>query len=206
MGPGLLREGIVIRPLLEEKDKNGKRVIYKFVNKCPPFSELKDRPNLGEMVKVMTNQKEIVDQWVTQVRMQHVLDDFKSNLQNDEENKRMETNKLIPEIVSLFVKDVQKEHNGSIVWSSTIEKAIKSAAGTMFVHHFLDDLKQFIDSIHKVEKQKSECIHCEIVTENRLSQWIPHNRSATMEPVCENCIVDHLEMEQIHERTREFYE
>jgi hypothetical protein len=153
MGNGLLREGIVIRPLKEEKDKNEKRLIYKYVNKCPPFSELKNRPNLGELVKVMTNQKEIVDQWVTAIRMEHVLDDFKSVVQNEEFVYR-NAKSLIPEIVNLFVKDVQKEHNNSIIWSDGIEKAIKTAAGTMFVHHFLDELTEFMDVVQQEKNPK----------------------------------------------------
>jgi hypothetical protein len=148
MGHGLLREGIVIRPLEEEKDNNGKRLIYKYVNKCPPFSELKNRPNLGEVVKVMTNQKEIVEQWVTETRMGHVLDEFKSVIQTEEFVHR-NIKSLIPEIVNLFVKDVQKEHNNSIVWSDSIEKAIKTAAGTMFVHHFLDELTEFMNVVQQ---------------------------------------------------------
>ncbi len=143
---GLLREGVVIRPITEQKDKNGKRVIYKHTNKCPPFSELKNRPNLGEMVKVMTEQKEVVDQWVTETRMHHVFDHFKTLFQDGKISIDTNVFKLVPKIVDLFVKDVIKEHNNSIVWSPIIEKAIKSAAGTMFVSHFMNDLNEFVDA------------------------------------------------------------
>lgn len=125
MGSGKLREGVVIRPLTETKMKNGKRAIFKHKN--AEFWEIRSRRPLGERVKVAEVVNEIVNDWVTENRFQHVVD----RVLQQKENKVIET-KDIRVFLELMVEDVKRESEGEVVWSEKLTRSIRQKSAQMF--------------------------------------------------------------------------
>lgn len=113
MGEGRKREGIVLRPLIEVTKNNGSRVISKHKN--DEFRERKSVPNVSEdKLQVLSRVNEIVEEWVTFKRLEHVL-------QKIEHNGDM---KYTKEIVLAMVEDVYREGKGEIVESKELSSAI----------------------------------------------------------------------------------
>ena len=123
-GIGKSKEGIVIRPI-DETYILGKRAIAKYKNK--EFWEIKSRRPLGEVLKILENQDEIINEWLTEMRFQHVLD----RVLQMKEKKEFEK-KDIKIVIDLMVEDIFRESQGEIIWSNDIEKAIKRKTGIMF--------------------------------------------------------------------------
>jgi hypothetical protein len=121
MGPGHMREGVVLRPLIELVHDNGGRIICK--NKRPEFNERQNPPNpfSAEEQAVLDNAKAIALEWVTAERLKHVLQTFPTPTIQD-------TGKVI----GAMVEDVERESVGEIVISKESKKAIGAAAGRLF--------------------------------------------------------------------------
>lgn len=113
MGAGHMREGIVLRPLEELQFQNGGRIICK--HKRPEFAEREHAPKPfdEDKQKVLDNAKEIAKEWVTHMRLTHVLDAFPNVSMAD-------TNKVI----LAMVEDVEREAEGEIVSSKEVRTAI----------------------------------------------------------------------------------
>jgi len=121
VGRGLKREGIVIKPYHETTDERGNRVIAK--HKQAWATERKSPkevdPNKAE---VMRNAQAIADEWVVEMRMNHVLD----QLGNPTEMS------AIPNVIHAMIEDVMREAEGEIEDTKEIRKAIGNAAMRMF--------------------------------------------------------------------------
>jgi hypothetical protein len=125
MGPGHKREGDVLRPLIEVRKNNGERIIAK--HKREDFKETKERRSLDEeKLKVLEEAAAIAEEWVTDMRLIHVLD-------------------LIPQpwdirqtedVVRAMIADVLKESKGEIVDSKDARKAIGRKAAQLFKARF----------------------------------------------------------------------
>ena len=113
MGKGHMREGVVLRPLKEFIFQNGGRIICK--HKRPEFSERKSTPKFSdpEQIKILEDAKSIADEWVTPMRLKHVLDKF-HNPKLEDANK----------IIKAMVEDVEREAEGEILNSKPARKAI----------------------------------------------------------------------------------
>lgn len=115
MGPNQKREGIVLRPLMEFTKNNGNRIISK--HKGEGFEETKTPREVSpEKLKVLTEARAISDEWITPMRISHVLDKIQ-----DVDMTKMR------EILSAMQEDVKREAEGEIVWSRDVEKAINKA-------------------------------------------------------------------------------
>jgi len=113
-GPGHPSEGIVIRPLIECYTNNGKRVIAK--HKKAEFREtrqIKNMVNLDQLEKIK-NAQTIADDWVTEIRLQHVADTIQKVI--DIEN--------IKYFIPAMIEDIKRESEGEVEWSKTVEKSI----------------------------------------------------------------------------------
>lgn len=115
------REGIVLHPLIELRKNNGSRVICK--HKREDFKETKTQREVTDPAKlqVLTGAKAIADEWVTPMRLTHVLDAFPE--------AGMEQ---IPQVIQAMVADVLKESKGEIVDSKEARKAIGAKAVQLF--------------------------------------------------------------------------
>lgn len=106
-------EGVVLRPLVEMTKKNGKRIIAK--HKAEKFGETKTpRVVSDEESKVLSDAREVAEEWVTGMRLEHVLD----KLGNPSDLS------AIPHIKNAMIEDIQREGEGEIEWSKSVGKAI----------------------------------------------------------------------------------
>jgi len=121
MGIGHKREGIVVRPLVEMRTNNGDRVICKY--KPEEQMETKTKREVSEEeLKVLSDAKEIAEEWVTNMRLEHVLQKFP-------EGTSMEK---MGDIIKAMIEDIYREGKDEIVESKVVSKAIGGATVKLF--------------------------------------------------------------------------
>lgn len=114
-------EGVVLRPIIELRTNNGARVIAK--HKRPEFSERASNPEVDpSKLAVLAAAKAIADEWVTEMRLTHVLD----HLGNPSDVTATAS------VIAAMIEDVEREARGEIVTSRDARKAISTAAARMF--------------------------------------------------------------------------
>lgn len=134
MGPGKQREGVILRPLIEVTKNNGSRIISK--HKCEQFSEhKKPREVSPEKAKAAEDAAEIADDWVTPMRLEHVLDKLQAG---GFEVVDMTATKTV---IAAMLADVKKESEGEIVWTTGVEAAIGRQTAKVLKQRFQDRLK-----------------------------------------------------------------
>ena len=131
MGKGKKREGIVLRPLEEFVDKYGQRVVAK--HKRDVFKETKTKREVLDpnKLKVLEQSNAIAEEWVTEMRLSHVLDKI--------ENPCMQK---MGEIIGAMAEDVKREAKGEIVWSKETQKAINKRTAFLTKQYFQNKLKE----------------------------------------------------------------
>jgi hypothetical protein len=114
------REGVVLRPLSELRKNNGERIITK--HKRDDFRETKTPRDVDmEKLKVLEDAQRIAEEWVTEMRLQHVLDKTPHG--------GMEHTGAV---IRAMVDDIKREGEGEIVWSPEAERAVGTAAAKMY--------------------------------------------------------------------------
>lgn len=120
-GEGKIREGVVLKPLIELTINNGRRIVAK--HKRDEFKETKTpRPVNPEEFKILTDAQAIADEWVTEMRLKHVLD--KLPIDTNIEGTGM--------VIKAMIEDVYREAKGEIVENKIVEKCIGSKTAIMF--------------------------------------------------------------------------
>ncbi len=121
-GEGKMKEGIVLRPLIEFRTNNGDRVIAK--HKRDEFKETKTPRKVvnPEEFKIMENAKAIAEEWVTEMRLKHVLDKLPQGI-------NVESTKLV---INAMIEDIYREAKGEIVESKEVTKYIGSRTAVLF--------------------------------------------------------------------------
>ena len=121
VGTGKLREGIVIRPLEEFFNNRGERVIVK--HKRDEFKETATpRVISDEKLQVLTEANAISDEWVTEQRLEHVLDKLPKDI-------GMESTK---QVIMAMVADIYREAEAEIVESKEVTNAIGKKTVALF--------------------------------------------------------------------------
>jgi hypothetical protein len=121
IGYGHKREGVVLRPLIEMRLNNDERVICKY--KPDEQMETKTKREVSEeQLKVLSDAKEIAEEWVTNLRLEHVLQKFPADVS-------MES---MGDVIKAMVEDVYREGSGEIVESKEVNKAIGQKAVQLF--------------------------------------------------------------------------
>ncbi len=121
IGGGKIREGIVLRPLVELTLNDGSRVIAK--HKHPKFMETKTPREVSpEEFEVMQNSRLIAIEWVTEMRLLHILD--KLPPQTDMKNTGL--------IIEKMIEDIYREADGEIVKNKDVEKQIGNRTAMLF--------------------------------------------------------------------------
>jgi hypothetical protein len=116
-----LREGVVLRPLIELTTNNGGRIICK--HKRDEFRETATLREVDpEKLKIITEANAIADEWVTPMRLTHVLD--KMPVATGIEHTGG--------VIRAMIEDVKREAAGEIVWSKDAERAIGSATARLY--------------------------------------------------------------------------
>ena len=119
-GSDKMREGIVLRPL-EECIMNGKRVISKY--RRDEFRETATpRPVDIEEFKVLSEAEEIADEWVTELRLNHVLGKLPTDID-------IKSTKIV---IEAMVEDVYREAKEEIIESIEVTKAIGTRTSLLF--------------------------------------------------------------------------
>lgn len=122
MGPGLIREGIVLRPLFEIRKNNGERVIAK--HKRPEFAETRTPRAIDPgRLQVMADAQAVVNEWVTEMRLVHVLDKF-SPASLDV--------KITGNVITAMMEDIEREAVGEVEISRDAKKLIGAVTAKMF--------------------------------------------------------------------------
>lgn len=107
-GNDKLREGVVLRPLIELTKNNGSRIIVK--HKRDEFKETKTKREVNpEQLKILEDAKAIAEEWVTPMRLSHVLD----KLGNPTEIEKTGV------VIKTMIEDVLRESKGEIKESKT---------------------------------------------------------------------------------------
>lgn len=128
MGDTKVREGVVLRPIIEVTKNNGERVCAK--HKRDEFREtatpkIVDDP---QKLEVLANAIAIAEEWVTVTRLQHVLDKI-------EESNRNHLN-----VINAMIEDVYREAKGEIVESPETKKAISKKTAQIFSKYMKESI------------------------------------------------------------------
>lgn len=125
------REGIVLRPLIELRANNDERIIAK--HKGEKFEERKTPQKVvsPETLAVLSDAKAISEEWVTPMRLQHVLDKLPQGIGIEKTG----------DVVRAMVEDVLREAAGEIVVSKEAKSAIGRRAAELFKERVKSGLK-----------------------------------------------------------------
>jgi hypothetical protein len=134
MGSGHIREGVVIRPPFEVAMNDGERCMAK--HKRDEFREHKTPRTLDAdptKQKALEDAQAIADEWVTPMRLQHVL----SALTKDGVEPTMAD---VPLIIKTMTEDVYAESKDEVVESKDANRAIGGATVKLFKKHLQQKL------------------------------------------------------------------
>lgn len=120
-----IREGVVLRTIHEMQKKTGERIIAK--HKHPLFRETKSVRTVDpEKATAMHDAQRIADEWVTDMRLAHVIDKLDAKLGPSR------TMAHTPEVIRAMIEDVRIEAGDEIVWSKDAERAVGSRAAKLW--------------------------------------------------------------------------
>jgi len=116
-----LREGIVLRPLIELITNNGERVISK--HKADNFIETKTKREVNpDKLAVLKEAGDIAEEWVTPMRLTHVLD----KIGNPDDISATGS------VIKAMLEDVIREAEGEIIESKEARTAIGRKTAMLF--------------------------------------------------------------------------
>jgi hypothetical protein len=121
MGNDKPREGIVLRPVIELTTNNGERVIAK--HKGEAFRETRTERKVNpDKQKVLEEASAIADEWVTAMRLEHVLQKFQPDVSIESTGA----------VIKAMIEDVFREAEGEIVESREAKSAISKKTADLF--------------------------------------------------------------------------
>jgi len=128
MGPGHIREGIVLRPLFEVKKNSGERVIAK--HKRPEFTETMTKREVDPTKRqALEDAQAIATEWVTDQRLQHVMDAITSYGALADTPFSIEHTGIV---IKTMIGDVVREAGEEIMDTKEARKAIGARAAKLF--------------------------------------------------------------------------
>ena len=129
------REGIVLRPIEEVIKNNGNRIIAK--HKTDAYSEIKTPRDVSpEKLRVIAEARAIADEWVTLMRLEHIISG--SGLELSMGN--------IGKVIPLMIEDIIREAEGEIVDSSAARREIGRQTALLIKQLLKANLGQLSDS------------------------------------------------------------
>lgn len=150
MGEGHKREGVVLRPCEELYDERGNRLIAK--HKRAEFIETKTPREVNpDKQLVLKEAQAIAEEWVTPMRLHHVLDVLKvyKQVKANEKGEGCLVKELTPvgmedmkELIGMMIEDVKREAKGEIEENRDAMKAIGRRTAILFKKFLEDSLKE----------------------------------------------------------------
>lgn len=114
------REGVVLRPPFEITLNNHSRLIVKY--KAENFRETKTSRDIdGKKLKILKEAEAIADEWVTEMRLSHILGKMVDVDISDTGN-----------IIKKMIEDIKIEAKGEIEMTRDAQKAISKKTAKMF--------------------------------------------------------------------------
>lgn len=115
------REGVVLRPPFEVRKNDGDRVIAK--HKAASFSERATPQRVVDPTKllVLEQAEAIAQEWVTPMRLTHVLDKL----------ERPRDMSAARGVIEAMIADVRREAEGEVVWSREAQTAVGRRTSTL---------------------------------------------------------------------------
>ena len=115
-----MREGVVLRPMIEVTKNNGDRIISK--HKRAEFAETTTPRKVGEVFLIDGKTSEdIAVEWVTPMRLNHVLDKFSSA-----------GIEKTGDTIKAMIEDVEREGKGEVIVSRELRGAIGRCTASLF--------------------------------------------------------------------------
>lgn len=139
MGEGHKREGVVLRPTEELFDERGNRLIVK--HKRSEFMETKTPREVNpDKQLILKEAKAIADEWVTPMRLQHVLSVVRvmRHMIDGQSLDMTDTGRVI----SAMIEDVEREAKDEILESKEARTAIGKRTAQLYKQTFVDALKE----------------------------------------------------------------
>lgn len=121
LGNDKIREGVVLRPLIEVTKNNGDRIIVK--HKQESFSERATPQKIVDpaTLKILEEAEAIAQEWVVEERLTHILQKVSAT--------EIEHTGLV---IKAMVEDVYREARGEIVESREAKRAISNRARKLY--------------------------------------------------------------------------
>jgi len=121
-----LREGVVIRPMIELTKNNGERIKAKHKGKAFQETATPREANLDpEKIKVLSDANEVAEEWATEMRLVHVMD----KLQTGGVELELKDTSMV---IKAMIADIKKECGEEISWTTATPKAIGKKTALMF--------------------------------------------------------------------------
>jgi hypothetical protein len=144
MGEGHKREGVVLRPIQETYDERGNRIITKHKN--DEFMETTTPRKVDpERYKVLDEAKAIAEEWVTPMRLNHILDTAVQAI-NAVNGLDTACRELGPEdtrtVIEIMWEDIKREAKGEITESKEAMKAIGNRTAYLYKQWMINRLKE----------------------------------------------------------------
>ena len=142
VGSGKKREGVVLRPVEELVDSRGNRIIAKHKN--AEFCETKTvREVSPDKAKVLKEAGAIAEEWVTPMRLRHVIDRAKALMNGimgvELPDLDIQDTKTI---INMMVDDIKTEAKGEIVESKDAVTAIGRRTARLYHDWLAEQLKE----------------------------------------------------------------
>ncbi len=124
-----IREGVVLRPLIELTKNNGERIMCK--HKRDEFRETKSpRPVVDpEKQKLISEAQDVADEYVTKHRLEHILQKLP-----DHNIEKMR------EIIFAMVEDINREGSGEFIPSELVNKNIGKNTAILYKEYLKSNL------------------------------------------------------------------
>lgn len=120
------REGVVLRPLVEFRMNNSDRVISKHKRDEERETQTARKVEDPAKLEILQGAEAIALEWVTETRLQHVLDKLPQDIGMEGTGK----------VIAAMVEDVTREAAGEILDSKEARKAIGARAAKLFKQRF----------------------------------------------------------------------
>ncbi len=126
-----LREGVVLRPTIEVKKNNENRIIVK--HKRDEFKETATKREVDpKKLRVLEEAKEIAKEWVTPMRLSHVLDKLGNPTEIEKTGK----------VIKAMIEDVLREGKGELVESKEAKTAIGKLTSKLYKNKIKSNMLQ----------------------------------------------------------------